>query len=161
MPAARTHAPQRVIGYRLVHFIDAEPMSHMLISHVREDYEAVKRLAADLRQYGVTVWLDRDRLRPGERWQRRSGTPSRTALVHRLLWAIATLGALAAFGLTTWLSVLGPDAAYISQDVQEMRFLTSGSCSARVTTWSPGSHGRSLTPPDLAVAPASSLLSSR
>ncbi len=44
-------------------------MNHVFISYVREDSAMVERLAKDLRQYGVEVWLDRSRLRPGERWQ--------------------------------------------------------------------------------------------
>jgi hypothetical protein len=37
---------------------------------VREDAIVVDRLAMNLRQAGVNVWLDREQLQPGQRWQR-------------------------------------------------------------------------------------------
>jgi hypothetical protein len=46
-----------------------EGQSHVFISYVREDKAMVQRLASELEQHGVEVWLDRDRLRPGMRWQ--------------------------------------------------------------------------------------------
>ena len=42
---------------------------HIFISYVREDDELVDRLASDLRRYGIEVWLDRERLLPGQRWR--------------------------------------------------------------------------------------------
>lgn len=44
-------------------------MPHVFISYVREDEAVVQRLAADLAARGVETWLDRDRLKPGTRWQ--------------------------------------------------------------------------------------------
>ena len=44
-------------------------MDHVFISYVREDSEVVQRLDADLRSFGIDVWLDRDRIKPGTRWQ--------------------------------------------------------------------------------------------
>jgi hypothetical protein len=44
-------------------------MPHVFISYVREDSDPVDRLARDLRTAGAEVWLDRDRRRPGARWQ--------------------------------------------------------------------------------------------
>src|ERR1700752_426768 len=41
----------------------------VFISWVREDAEAVQRLAADLTALGVDVWLDRDSIKPGQPWQ--------------------------------------------------------------------------------------------
>jgi hypothetical protein len=42
---------------------------YVFISYVREDDELVDRLVRDLREYGVEVWLDRDKLLPGQRWR--------------------------------------------------------------------------------------------
>jgi hypothetical protein len=44
-------------------------MSHVFISYVREDSAVVDRLASELRSSGIKVWLDRERIRPGERWK--------------------------------------------------------------------------------------------
>jgi hypothetical protein len=38
------------------------------ISYVREDAEAVDRIADALRLVGIDVWLDRTHLKPGDRW---------------------------------------------------------------------------------------------
>jgi hypothetical protein len=46
-----------------------EPMPHVFLSYVREDQELVDQLATHLKQNGVEVWLDREKIRPGERWQ--------------------------------------------------------------------------------------------
>ena len=43
-------------------------MPHVFISYLREDTERVDRLARVLRGFGVDVWLDRDQIRPGQRW---------------------------------------------------------------------------------------------
>jgi molecular chaperone DnaK (HSP70) len=43
-------------------------MSHVFISYVRDNSEIVDRLVRDLRHAGVTVWLDRDAIQPGARW---------------------------------------------------------------------------------------------
>ena len=43
-------------------------MAHAFISYVRENSQIVDRLAEELRRSGVTVWLDRESLRPGELW---------------------------------------------------------------------------------------------
>jgi hypothetical protein len=42
---------------------------HVFVSYLRNNSELVDRLTADLRANGVTVWLDRDSIRPGEDWQ--------------------------------------------------------------------------------------------
>lgn len=44
-------------------------MRHVFISYVREDQKLVDQLCSDLRSKGVTVWLDRDQIQPGERWK--------------------------------------------------------------------------------------------
>ncbi len=46
-----------------------EAMAHVFLSYVREDQELIAKLALDLRKAGVEVWLDRDRISPGQRWQ--------------------------------------------------------------------------------------------
>ena len=42
---------------------------HVFISYVREDRRAVDKLCAELERNGITVWLDREKIRPGERWE--------------------------------------------------------------------------------------------
>ena len=44
-------------------------MPNVFISYVRENAALVDRLADELRAHGVTVWLDRDKIMPGQRWQ--------------------------------------------------------------------------------------------
>src|ERR1035438_3365464 len=44
-------------------------MSTVFVSYVREDLKAVSRLAEVLREFQVTVWLDKTALKPGLRWQ--------------------------------------------------------------------------------------------
>ncbi|HXD32964.1 MAG TPA: TIR domain-containing protein [Pyrinomonadaceae bacterium] len=44
-------------------------MTHVFISYVHDDKDLVDQLANDLRALGVEVWLDRERIRPGERWK--------------------------------------------------------------------------------------------
>lgn len=43
-------------------------MTTVFVSYAREDLDAAKRLANDLRQLGEEPWLDRDRLIPGQHW---------------------------------------------------------------------------------------------
>lgn len=43
-------------------------MSHVFISYVRENQRQVERLARDLRLAGLEIWLDRDNLVPGTKW---------------------------------------------------------------------------------------------
>ena len=43
-------------------------MAHVFISYVREDVAIVDRLAAELRSAGIDVWIDRERIKPGEPW---------------------------------------------------------------------------------------------
>jgi formylglycine-generating enzyme required for sulfatase activity len=58
----------------------AKPKPHVFLSHVREDAERVERLAADLEARGIQTWIDRHKIKPGERWEKaiedaiRSGT---------------------------------------------------------------------------------------
>ena len=44
-------------------------MRHVFISYVRENRDIVDRLAAELKRRGVIVWLDRNDIEPGARWQ--------------------------------------------------------------------------------------------
>lgn len=46
-----------------------DQMAHVFVSYVREDREAVDRLCEELRGAGLSVWLDRDEIMPGERWK--------------------------------------------------------------------------------------------
>src|SRR5688572_29430341 len=42
---------------------------HVFISYVRDNIDVVEKLAGDLRTAGVEVWLDRERIKPGQRWK--------------------------------------------------------------------------------------------
>jgi hypothetical protein len=44
-------------------------MPHVFISYVREDYDRIKVLAEELQCAGIDVWVDRDRISPGENWR--------------------------------------------------------------------------------------------
>jgi hypothetical protein len=44
-------------------------MPRVFISYVRENIAHVDRLAEILRVYGIDVWLDRDQIKPGQRWK--------------------------------------------------------------------------------------------
>jgi len=44
-------------------------VGHVFVSYVREDSFEVEKLTIALRELGVSIWRDRDRLRPGERWR--------------------------------------------------------------------------------------------
>ena len=44
-------------------------MAHVFISYVHQKRDVVDRLAKELRNRGVTVWLDRDDIEPGARWR--------------------------------------------------------------------------------------------
>lgn len=43
--------------------------NHVFISYVRKDHELVNRLCADFDRHGVNYWLDRNDIRPGNRWK--------------------------------------------------------------------------------------------
>jgi hypothetical protein len=43
-------------------------MPRIFVSYVRENHQPVERLAAILKAVGVEVWLDRESLKPGQRW---------------------------------------------------------------------------------------------
>ena len=43
-------------------------MAHVFISYVRENSDVVDQLAKELRDSGVTVWLN-DNIEPGARWK--------------------------------------------------------------------------------------------
>ena len=42
---------------------------HVFISYVRENQEQVDRLCQDLESHGVSIWLDRNSIKPGARWK--------------------------------------------------------------------------------------------
>jgi TIR domain len=44
-------------------------MTHVFISYVRQNRDLVDRLAKELKDSGVTVWLDREDIEPGTRWR--------------------------------------------------------------------------------------------
>jgi hypothetical protein len=43
-------------------------MTRVFLSYVKEDSEAVGRLVRSLEEYEIDVWIDRNRLLPGQRW---------------------------------------------------------------------------------------------
>jgi tetratricopeptide (TPR) repeat protein len=45
------------------------PTSHVFVSYVSEDLAAARRIAAELEEIEVEVWLDQTRLKPGMRWK--------------------------------------------------------------------------------------------
>ena len=45
-------------------------MPHVFLSYLRENSSDIEALAGRLREAGVDVWVDRDRIKPGERWKR-------------------------------------------------------------------------------------------
>jgi hypothetical protein len=45
------------------------PHGHAFISYVRENADLVDRLVNELRNNGLTIWLDREAINPGERWK--------------------------------------------------------------------------------------------
>jgi hypothetical protein len=47
-----------------------KPKPHVFLSHVREDVERVERLAAALEARGIGTWIDRHKIKAGERWER-------------------------------------------------------------------------------------------
>lgn len=44
-------------------------MSLVFISYAREDIDAARRLAGDLKSRGVNTWFDEEQLLPGQRWK--------------------------------------------------------------------------------------------
>lgn len=44
-------------------------MAHVFISYVHENETEVQRLADELTQRGIEVWLDKEEIKPGSRWQ--------------------------------------------------------------------------------------------
>ena len=44
-------------------------MQHVFISYIHEDAAPVQRLCTALTTHGIEVWLDKDAIHPGERWQ--------------------------------------------------------------------------------------------
>jgi len=45
-------------------------MNHVFVSYIREDFEMVLNLTKSLENNGIKVWLDRERLQPGVRWEK-------------------------------------------------------------------------------------------
>src|SRR5690348_1604790 len=44
-------------------------LTHVFISYVRDDRPLVRELCAALHKNSIAFWLDRDQIRPGEKWQ--------------------------------------------------------------------------------------------
>jgi HEAT repeat protein len=55
--------------FPLAYFKSEGNVAHVFISYVRENRDVVDRLASELRDRGVTVWLDRNNIYPGTRWR--------------------------------------------------------------------------------------------
>ena len=58
-----------MITEELVDSCEAFDMSHVFISYVRENQEQVNKLCAELAKHGVKVWLDKNDIKAGSRWQ--------------------------------------------------------------------------------------------
>ena len=58
----------------------------VFISFARGDQEAAQRLARDLKSAGIEVWIDIERIRPGQRWR-----PAITEAIERCEYFIAIL----------------------------------------------------------------------
>lgn len=50
-------------------FMNTSAKPHAFVSYVREDRRTVEKLCSELKRNDVAVWLDREKIRPGERWQ--------------------------------------------------------------------------------------------
>ena len=44
-------------------------MREVFLSYVSENRAVVDRLKSSLQSHGIIVWLDRDKLLPGQRWK--------------------------------------------------------------------------------------------
>src|SRR4051794_11173346 len=55
--------------FPLAHSKGEGNLAHIFISYVRENSNVVDRLANELRNRGITVWLDRNNIDPGARWR--------------------------------------------------------------------------------------------
>jgi hypothetical protein len=44
-------------------------MKHVFISYVHDNFALVERLCNALKSSGIRVWLDRDEIKPGMRWE--------------------------------------------------------------------------------------------
>jgi hypothetical protein len=55
--------------FLLAYFKAEGNLAHVFISYVRENRDVVDRLTNELRNRGVTVWLDRNDIDPGARWR--------------------------------------------------------------------------------------------
>ena len=53
----------------LVDLIVEIDLVHVFISYVRENKEIVDRLASELRALSISVWIDRDQIKPGMYWK--------------------------------------------------------------------------------------------
>lgn len=42
---------------------------HVFLSYLHENSDVVDRLASELSAFGIAIWLDRNMIRPGERWR--------------------------------------------------------------------------------------------
>jgi hypothetical protein len=54
----------------------------MFLSHAGADGEAARALSASLRGAGIEVWLDVERLRPGDMWLREITSALASALIN-------------------------------------------------------------------------------
>ena len=43
---------------------------HVFLSHVREDAERIERLASGLEARTIKTWIDRQQIKPGQRWKK-------------------------------------------------------------------------------------------
>src|SRR5437899_1861677 len=57
------------IDFPLAYPKEEDNLAHIFISYIHENKDIVDKLANELRNRGVTVWLDRNDIDPGVRWR--------------------------------------------------------------------------------------------
>ena len=68
-------------------------MARAFLSYVRDDQAQIDRLCQELRAQNVDVWLDRDSIEPGQRWQpaiRRAIEDGAFFLAHKAHYVLQT-----------------------------------------------------------------------
>lgn len=60
---------RRLITGAIYYEIEEPDTKHVFISYVRENSKDVQRLCNDLKEQGINVWLDKEKILPGIRWK--------------------------------------------------------------------------------------------
>ncbi|HEY6340097.1 MAG TPA: toll/interleukin-1 receptor domain-containing protein [Bryobacteraceae bacterium] len=101
--------------FRINQTTSPQEQGMVFVSYVSEDFTSVSRLAADLQARGITVWLDKNNILPGENWRE----AIRTA-IHRGAAFIACFSS----------NYANRDKTYMNEELQlaieEMRQMSMG-----------------------------------